>query len=563
MTTLPTSLPRRHEIDALRSIALILLIIYHVFCAYQPFAPVIQFIQYSETLEHAWFIGEAVNLWRIPVLFLITGITAGYLLQNRSVGTLLKSRLMRLVPPLLFASFLVVPISGALFEAFNGREPRYIPNPGHLWFVWNLAVYFVFSVPLLLLLKRHPENWLIQGLSKLSPYGWLAILPAFLFIITRLLEPQINTESFATHFMRFWYGFGCFLSGAVLVSLGDTFWQGLRRVGHVALPIMIGLYLARQFDVDFGDETIQLVALSLESSSGVLAFLGYGSLLFSNPSPWFNRLNRSVFAVYIVHLPVQQAVAFFLFRLDLPAGWVFLLHTLLTLGLSYLIYAILLRPAGWLHPFFGIAPIKAKPGAESDQQTTPSKPSGAKRVGQILTLYVVTPLLVLATSGLLIASALTQETQAAESQLAEAIFSGNIETLRQRLENGADVNLRGQDGWPAFSLAIFARNSEALELMLDYGPDLKMRNDDGLTLPWAAIWMSDAECVSLLLEHGAAEILEDDDVEVIRSTLNQPYETAAEQIREHLPVPPRKDYLENRKRIRQLLRDAEILPSGP
>ena len=34
-----TPLPRWHEIDALRSIALLLLIVYHVFCAYQPFAP--------------------------------------------------------------------------------------------------------------------------------------------------------------------------------------------------------------------------------------------------------------------------------------------------------------------------------------------------------------------------------------------------------------------------------------------------------------------------------------------------------------------------------------------
>ena len=46
-------LPRRHEIDALRSIALLLLIAYHAFCAFQPFAPAIQFIEFSEHLDSA------------------------------------------------------------------------------------------------------------------------------------------------------------------------------------------------------------------------------------------------------------------------------------------------------------------------------------------------------------------------------------------------------------------------------------------------------------------------------------------------------------------------------
>ncbi|MEM6278087.1 MAG: acyltransferase family protein, partial [Verrucomicrobiota bacterium] len=232
----PASLPRRHEIDALRSIALVLLILYHVFAAYQPFAAAIQFIAYSKSLESVWFLGEIMNLWRIPVLFLITGITAGYLLQNRPASSLLKSRLMRLVPPLIFATFLIVPISGVLFESFNGRAPRYFPNPGHLWFVWNLTVYFVFAVPLFLLLKRYPENGLLKILTKLTPCAWIVVLPVFLFFVTRVLEPQISEESFSTHFMRFWYGFGCFLSGVVGLLGGGGFWQGVRRIGDLAVP---------------------------------------------------------------------------------------------------------------------------------------------------------------------------------------------------------------------------------------------------------------------------------------------------------------------------------------
>ena len=168
----PAPLPRRHEIDALRSIALLLLIAYHAFCAFQPFAAAIQFIEFSEHLGSAWFIGELLNPWRVPVLFLISGITSGYLLQNRRVGKLVKARLLRLVPPLVVTLFLIAPISPALFARSTGESLAYAAQPGHLWFVWNLVVYFVFGAPFFVLLKSRPENLLVSLCRWLAPWGW-------------------------------------------------------------------------------------------------------------------------------------------------------------------------------------------------------------------------------------------------------------------------------------------------------------------------------------------------------------------------------------------------------
>lgn len=402
-----SALPRRHEIDALRSIALLLLICYHVFCAYQPFAPFIQFIGFSNTLEDAWFLGELLNTWRVPVLFLISGITAGYLLQNRPVGQLLQSRLMRLVPPLLVTFLCIAPISPALYQVFRGENPHYAPQPGHLWFVWNLVVYFVLGVPLLFYLKHRPDNPVVRLLRLLSPYGWLLILPAVLTLTTWFLEPHITPDTFATHFIRFWYGFACFLCGALLVSLGDHFWQGIRRVCHVALPAALALYLMRMAGVDFGARLPELIVRTMESAYGMLAFLGYGSLAFSRPSRLFSVINRSVFAVYIVHLPVQQAVAFFLFRLELNAWLAFALHLTATLSISALIYTLILLPVRWLHSFFGIAPLKPEPSpGTSATETTPRRRPRPVVVGRFATLYVVSPVFVLLTIGGLVSSAI-------------------------------------------------------------------------------------------------------------------------------------------------------------
>ncbi|MEM7396651.1 MAG: heparan-alpha-glucosaminide N-acetyltransferase domain-containing protein, partial [Verrucomicrobiota bacterium] len=76
---------RYYEIDALRVVALLLLIIYHIFISYQPFAGMLRFIQYDQLLEKYWFIGELLNIWRIPVLFLISGMAVGFILQRRTV----------------------------------------------------------------------------------------------------------------------------------------------------------------------------------------------------------------------------------------------------------------------------------------------------------------------------------------------------------------------------------------------------------------------------------------------------------------------------------------------
>jgi len=331
------------------------------------------------------------------------------LLQKRPVCKLLKSRLLRLVPPLLVTSLFIAPISLALFQIFQGKAPSYVPQPGHLWFVWNLTVYFILAVPLLLYVKYRPDNLILRLSRRLSPYGWLFLLPGVLTLTTWFLEPYITLDMFAIHFIRFWYGFACFLSGVVLVSLGDHFWQGIRRVCHVALPAALVLYLVRMAGIDFEARLPGLIVRTMESAYGMLAFLGYGSLVFSSPSRLFMVVNRGVFAVYIIHLPLQQAIAFFLFRLELNAWLAFALHLFATLSISALIYMFVLRPMRWLHPFFGIAPLKPDPShASNEAETTPLRSPWPVAVGRFATLYVVSPLLVLVTMIGLVALAIYQ-----------------------------------------------------------------------------------------------------------------------------------------------------------
>lgn len=436
-----TSLPRRYEIDALRSIALVLLIFYHAFCAFQPFGPLVGFITYPQTLQTAWFLGEALNPWRIPVLFLITGITTGYLLQNRSVGALLEARLSRLVPALVFTSLFIAPLSSALMQIHYQSKVTYVPSPGHLWFVSNLVVYFVLAAPLLLALKRTANSAIFLKLRALPSYLWLGVLPTWLFLVSWFLEPHVGPESFSTHVMRFFYGFASFLAGAVLVSFGDRFWKGIREVAVPALVAVIALYFMR-LNGAFPSNPFGAMALrTLESASGMLAFLGIGSLFLAKPSKLFSWLNRGVFAIYIIHMPVQQLMALLLFPTEWNPWLILALQSVGTLGLSAAIYHFALLRIRWLHPLFGIAPPKRVPKAEAPEGTS-TRPWVAI-TSRVACVYVVPTLLVGVTVAILVSTA-----QSGPRRPATAVSDIGVENMAVEIsdsgQNMAAARFRNQ-----------------------------------------------------------------------------------------------------------------------
>ncbi|HAA12622.1 MAG TPA: hypothetical protein DCE41_13385 [Cytophagales bacterium] len=378
-----SSAPRFHEIDALRVIALGLLIFYHIFISYQPFANGILFIQYGRQLTDYWFVGELLNIWRIPVLFVISGMSVSFMLPRRTVKELLKDRMIRLLPPLFFGSLFLVPIQFALFQRFNGMPLQYWPNQAHLWFLINLVVYVLVLTPLLAFARKNPDYLLLRGLRKILPWGLLVIFPLPLVIASLLAPP----EEFSTFTIRFGYGGVSFLMGFVLQSVGEKFWPALRKVCHVALPLAFLLYLARLEFISLGPiREYALVTTSVESGMWMLAFLGYGSLLLRQPRRVFQYLSKAVFPIYIIHLPIQQAVAFFLFPVGLAGGATLALHILLTFGICFLTYEFGIRRIKVLYPVMGL---------KNPSTSTKETPTGWHRLSTGFTLFVLAPITVL------------------------------------------------------------------------------------------------------------------------------------------------------------------------
>ena len=128
---------RRHDIDWIRIIALAMLIIYHAVIAFQPWGHLISFIQNEESLELLWLFMMIFNIWRIPILFMISGMGAYFALRNRNWKVFLKDRSVRILFPYIFGFFFICPIT--LFLTANLRSPkdgrRYSPTGGSIKYI--------------------------------------------------------------------------------------------------------------------------------------------------------------------------------------------------------------------------------------------------------------------------------------------------------------------------------------------------------------------------------------------------------------------------------------------
>ena len=77
---------------------------------------------------------QMLNRWRMDLIFLISGISTVFLMQNNRIGDFLRQRNWRLLLPLVFGTVVVVPIQPYCQGVTNG-----VVEPG---FVNFLARYY-------------------------------------------------------------------------------------------------------------------------------------------------------------------------------------------------------------------------------------------------------------------------------------------------------------------------------------------------------------------------------------------------------------------------------------
>jgi hypothetical protein len=241
-----------------------------------------------------------INIWRIPLLFIISGMGVCFAMRSRNWKELLKDRTKRILLPLIFGSLFIVPVHGYIYQSFIGLDHIYFPNPGHLWFLSNIFIYVLVLCPVFFYLKRNPDSILLRLFKRILKF------PAALYLITlpfifeaELVAPEQGFSAYANTPHGFWLGLLAFITGFFFISIGDTFWQAIGKIKGFALAIAIPLFLVRMIIFQFEGPFYLTV---IESWSWLFAIFGFGTTYLNRPSKKLTYLSKAVYPVYILHM---------------------------------------------------------------------------------------------------------------------------------------------------------------------------------------------------------------------------------------------------------------------
>ena len=109
---------RRHDIDTLRCLAFGLVILYHVAMAYV--ADWHWHLQSPHAAEWLQWPMRALNLWRMDLVFLVSGLAMGFLLRQGDRLGVLRQRSLRLLLPLAWGMAVIVPYQAYAQAVANG-----------------------------------------------------------------------------------------------------------------------------------------------------------------------------------------------------------------------------------------------------------------------------------------------------------------------------------------------------------------------------------------------------------------------------------------------------------
>ena len=364
---------RRYDLDWLRVGVFSLLIFYHVGMFFVPWGWHLKNnIIYPELRWPMLFL----NQWRLPVLFVISGMGTYYAYSFRTPKQYSWERIRRLGIPLIFGMLLIVPpqvylerlangeIDGSYWsffplKAFIGIYPTGNLSWHHLWFLPYLLVYsLVMAWPFRRMIDRPGKlvAWVSRRLK--TPWGWLVfILP--LYLLEAFLEPFFEV----THaLVGDWFAllnFGLlFIFGFLLLASGQAFWDNVTRyrkrnllVGIVSFSILVILW---QFDDGSARHFTEAAFKVLNLWTWIFVLFGYSAVYLNRPGKLLRYCNRAVYPFYILHQTITLIIAYFIMGKD----WGFWPKaTLLTTGTflgCFLLYQFLILPIKWLHPFFGL-----------------------------------------------------------------------------------------------------------------------------------------------------------------------------------------------------------------
>lgn len=315
------SASRRYDIDWLRVIAIGLLLIYHVAIGFQSWGIMIGFITNEKPWASLWIPMMLLNVWRIPLLFFVSGMGVYFAMQKKNWIQLIAERSGRILIPFLFGVFVIFPVSLFIWRNYYQWSQHYDPNPGHLWFLGNIFVYVLMLSPVFFYLKKNVDGKVASAIKWIfsNPLGLLLVMGVS--VVEALLVKPVPYELYAMTWHGFYLGFIAFFFGFCFVLSGDGFLKMILKGRWLFLLIAIVLFAIRyQLQMKF-----PVYLIPIESANWIFAVLAFGYKYLNKPSKTLSYLSQAAYPVYILHMIFLFLGSWLLFPLNIDVHLKFIL----------------------------------------------------------------------------------------------------------------------------------------------------------------------------------------------------------------------------------------------
>jgi peptidoglycan/LPS O-acetylase OafA/YrhL len=365
-------LKRRHDIDWLRVLAVLLLVPFHSALIFS-LAPddivyVKDQVESPILIQFAYF----VHLWHMPLLFVLAGASTWFALRFRTAGKYLEERFLRLVIPLVFACTTLIPLMIYVqfldkpdFDSFwqfyaqffridfgdlSGYSGTFTPS--HLWFVLFLFVFSVVALPLFLYLGRESGRRLIAALATFFERRWaIFVLALPLAIAVALVD--VGGKAPLLYLSLFIYGY---------VWAADARFQGIvdrHRISALALGVIFTVAFHVLVSVG-GNRVLIHILYYFSRWCWLIAILGFGRRWLSRSGRLLSYLSEASYPFYILHMPINTIVGFFVIQWPVGVAVKYLVINVVTILATYAVYEVLVKRVGVTRFLFGMKPKRCR-----------------------------------------------------------------------------------------------------------------------------------------------------------------------------------------------------------
>lgn len=349
---------RKHWIDNLRWVTVLLVLFYHVIYFYNNKGVFGGVGGFGDGPQYQDVVMYILYPFFMPLLFILAGISARYALDKYPAKDWFKARTRKLLVPGTIGLFVfhwmvgyfntAVAQNTGVFDGIPGVA-KYVlmavSGTGPLWFI---QVLWLLSLALLLVRKldRNDRFWNLCGKANIV---WIILLGVLYWVGAQTLvkNPRPDSADGLLNLYKPLFYLIPFLLGYFLFSHEEV----QERLGKVWIPLLAcavvtgGILIGTTFGQD--NTSPQYLGSPLNNLYGwlmCLAMMAWFKARFDCTGPFAAYMSRSSFGLYIVHYLVIASLGYMMkMYTQLPPWSMYVILTIAVFTLSPLLYEIIRR----------------------------------------------------------------------------------------------------------------------------------------------------------------------------------------------------------------------------